>query len=308
MLTPEGTKLGYSRMWAAMKIRPEKKAAADKAAKVIAKYRARYEYVEKCTGVPWWFIGCLHMRESSCNFTTFLGNGEPLNRVTKLVPKGMGPFPTWEAGAIAALTHEKLHLVKVWDIPTGLFYFEAFNGPGYVSKGINSPYVWAFSNLYTSGKFIADGEFSPSTTDTQPGCAVLLVSLILQGLIPALAEKVITMATNTVAPIVKPSAVPSAGVTVGGGQNLATHLIVFVGAILGAMGLSQVHSMYDALTSSGLIGGLAVSGLAMMISHFNVNGSNQNTIDLIDKIVTSLTPAATAPMTLMDTHEDHAAA
>lgn len=317
-LTPEATRRGYERMFAAMKIRPEKQAKLDAVVKVILRGRSRYEAVEKETGVPWWFIGIIHMREASCNFKTYLGNGEPLTRTTRLVPKGRGPFASWEAGAIDALKLEGLNAITDWSLPTALFNFEKYNGFGYISKAVNSPYVWAWTTNYTRGKFIADGKFSASTIDPQPGCAAMLQILIATGLIPALINKVIPMAIDTInnainpapAPVATPSAVPSAGVTISKAQNLATHILAGLGALFAASGLTQVHTFYDAVTSSSLLGGLIVSGLAMLISHFNVNGSNDNTLDLVDKIVTALTPAQPHVSLMADAavHDDHAAA
>ena len=55
-----------------------------------------------------------------------------------------------------------------------LFKMEQFNGFGYRVKGINSPYLWSFSNHYTKGKFTRDGFFDPNAVSKQIGAAVLL--------------------------------------------------------------------------------------------------------------------------------------
>jgi lysozyme family protein len=49
------------------------------------------------TGVPWFVVAALHERESGADFATYLGNGEPLNRVTQLVPKG--PRAVYQLGS-----------------------------------------------------------------------------------------------------------------------------------------------------------------------------------------------------------------
>jgi lysozyme family protein len=302
-LTPENTHKGYEALWAKMVIRPEKKEGFARYANLIAAGRSEYEEVEKTTGVPWWFVGIIHLRESNCNFKTALHNGDPLwdrngNPLkTVHVPAGRGPFKTWAEGASDALRLEGLDKVKAWDLPTALFEFEKYNGLGYISKGVNSPYVWAGSNLYSRGKFVADGKFSSIFIDPQPGCAPMLQILIATGFIPALAKEVINMVTDAISPAapapvvpVSPASNTSTGVTVNPAQNLATHIITAIGVLFAATGLAQIHSTYDAITSSSLIGGLLVSGLAMLISHFNVNGSNTNTIDMIDKVLVALTP------------------
>jgi hypothetical protein len=55
-----------------------------------------------------------------------------------------------------------------------LYKLEGYNGYGYHSKDINSPYLWSFSNHYTKGKFIADKIYSPTAVSKQCGAAILL--------------------------------------------------------------------------------------------------------------------------------------
>jgi lysozyme family protein len=68
-------------------------------AKRLVAAKPRYQAVEKRTGVPWPFIAVTHEREASQRWDTQLGQGDPLNRVSVHVPKGRGPFSTWEDGA-----------------------------------------------------------------------------------------------------------------------------------------------------------------------------------------------------------------
>lgn len=304
-LTPENTRAGYTALWKKMQIRPDKKEGFDRYARLIAVGKPQYEEVEKATGAPWWFIGIIHLRESNCNFNTALHNGDPLRDrdgtplKTVHVPAGRGPFASWADAAIDAIRLQGLDKVQTWDIPAALYHFEAYNGFGYVRYNTNSPYLWAGTNLYSRGKFIADGRFSALFIDPQPGAAAMLMSMILLNLIPSLAKEVISMATTaTTASLPAPSANTSTGVTINASQNLATHIITAVGAVLAATGLAQVHGLYDMITNSSLIGGVIVSGLSLLISHFNVSGSNTNTIDLIDKVLVALTPVANkSPLT-----------
>jgi lysozyme family protein len=120
----------------------------------------------------------LHEREASCNFACYLGDGEPLDHVSHYVPKGRGPFKTFEDGAIDALVHEGFDKVKDWTLGSVLFHAEEFNGEGYHDHGLPSPYVFAGSNQYSHGKFDRDGHFNADLVDTQPGCAVMLQALI----------------------------------------------------------------------------------------------------------------------------------
>jgi hypothetical protein len=51
---------------------------------------------------------------------------------------------------------------------------------GYSRKGVPSPYVWAKTNQYRAGKYVADGVYDPNHVDTQNGCAALLVRMAAQ--------------------------------------------------------------------------------------------------------------------------------
>jgi lysozyme family protein len=141
--------------------------------------KARYQTVEKETGVPWFFIAVVHEREASQNWNTQLGQGDPLNRVSVHVPKGEGPFKTWEQGAIVAL-HDYPYADRNKDWTSGSFLtlLEQYNGEGYAEHGIPSPYIWSGTDQYHVGKYISDGVFSSHTVDVQDGCAGILLSMI----------------------------------------------------------------------------------------------------------------------------------
>lgn len=130
-------------------------------------FKDRYMWVSERTGIPWCLIASLHNKESSARFTRNLCNGEPLNQVTKLVPKGLGPWETWEASAIDALKLQKritdqLDVSNGWSFAEKLWWAECYNGLGYRSHNINTPYVWANSNHYTKGGYPSDGHYDPN--------------------------------------------------------------------------------------------------------------------------------------------------
>lgn len=156
---------------------PTFKKVADRLMATDAK--ARYKAVEKLTGVPWWFVAVVHEREASQNWNTQLGQGDPLNKKSTHVPKGRGPFtgPTaWEDAAVDALTKCAPFASKNTDWSPGgaLSMLEKYNGLGYANKGRPSPYIWAGTDQYVSGKYVADGVYDPNKVDTQLGCAGLL--------------------------------------------------------------------------------------------------------------------------------------
>ena len=137
---------------------------------------SRYKAVEKLTGVPYWFIAVVHEREASQKWDTYLGNGQLLKKKTTIVPKGRGPFKTWEDGAVDALVNCAPFAAKNkdWSIGGALTMLEQYNGLGYAQQGKPSPYVWAGTDQYEKGKYVADGKYSSETVDTQLGCAGLL--------------------------------------------------------------------------------------------------------------------------------------
>ena len=157
----------------------------------------RYRALEATTGVPWWFIGAVHLMECSCNFKQHIHNGDPLTARTVQVPAGRPvsgdpPF-TWEASANDAFElHGWLldHVRRLpdgtpdWTIPTVLWRLEAWNGFGYRSHhGIRSPYLWAGSNLEEPGRYTSDGVWDADAWSKQIGAAVILKERVGRGLI-----------------------------------------------------------------------------------------------------------------------------
>lgn len=149
--------------------------------KILAN-RDRYVPVSKATGVPWDVIGVIHYRESSGDFKGVLHNGEKIigtGRKTTLVPKGRGPFATWEEAAIDALVNAPPQAAKNkdWSTAGTLDILERYNGLGYRKKGLPSPYLWAGTDQYVKGKYVADGKYDPEHVDKQLGTAAILMRL-----------------------------------------------------------------------------------------------------------------------------------
>lgn len=171
------------KMWNAGKIMTNRMNEMKHLANLIFSYKEHfYDPVEKSTGVPWYVVGAIDCRESSFNHGSYLGNGDPLYKVTKHVPRGRGPFKSWYDGAIDAFDFDGMNHLPPgghWDIVTALIKCESYNGMGYASKGLPSPYVWGGTTIQQAGKYVADGHFSATTWDTQPGCAGIFMALKL---------------------------------------------------------------------------------------------------------------------------------
>lgn len=172
------------RRWA--KARPTRDFSAVARSLIAAK--PRYQTVAEKTGVPWFVIAVIHERESSQSWRASLAQGDPWNRASVHVPAGRGPFQSWEEAAIDALTDCAPHLArhKDWSVGGTLTELEQYNGLGYAARDVPSPYIWAGTDQYRSGKFVRDGVYDSAAVDRQPGCAALLQRMMQ--LDPSIAE------------------------------------------------------------------------------------------------------------------------
>jgi lysozyme family protein len=141
--------------------------------------KARYQGVSAKTAVPWFVVAVIHERESSQDWTRSLAQGDPWNRLSVHAPAGRGPFRSWEEAAIDALMVCPPHAARNsdWSIGGALTQLEAYNGFGYASRGVPSPYIWAGTDQYTSGKYVRDGVYDPTAVDRQLGGAGLLMAM-----------------------------------------------------------------------------------------------------------------------------------
>lgn len=176
----EGRQAGYAALWARCSLVQGSRQLAIDVAEGIVRDRARYEEVQQKTGVPWWWLGAIHQREAARSWSRNMHNGQPWNQKTTWVPKGRGPFSSWEEAAIDAMEYmdlDKAH-VPEWSIERALFEAERYNGWGYEKRGIMSPYVFAQTSLQERGKYVADGQFSAGTWDSQLGIAATILALM----------------------------------------------------------------------------------------------------------------------------------
>jgi lysozyme family protein len=148
-------------------------------------YDEKYDTVEDSICVPWYFTGILHAMEASFNFDCHIHNGDPLDKKTVHVPGGRPPVwlppNDWPSSAEDALSLEGFANQTDWSLARTLHRMEAYNGFGTRRKGIKTPYLWAFCNHYTKGKYVADGRWDPNAVSTQCGGAVMLKALITSG-------------------------------------------------------------------------------------------------------------------------------
>lgn len=142
--------------------------------------KARYEAVTAKTKVPWQAIAVTHERECAQNWAGSLAQGDRWDKVSVHVPKGRGPFPSWEAAAVDALMDCAPYAGRWndWSVGGMLTLLEKYNGVGYAAKGRPSPYIWSGTDQYVSGKYVRDGVYDPNVIDQQLGCAGLLKAMM----------------------------------------------------------------------------------------------------------------------------------
>lgn len=141
--------------------------------------RYQYDGIALKTGVPWFVIAVIHEREADQDFMANIAQGDPWNRVSVHIPKGRGPFNNFDEAAIDALTQcpPFASRWRDWSPGGALTLLEQYNGLGYANRGLPSPYIWAGTDQYQSGKYVADGVFDPNAVDRQLGCAGLLLAM-----------------------------------------------------------------------------------------------------------------------------------
>ena len=145
--------------------------------KIFEENKDKYEKVAEATGVPAELICAIHYREGSCNFSTYLHNGDPLGQTTTHVPAGLY-FEDWTDAAIDAINSQNPEIIKDGDFDSCMEYAERYNGLGYRNKGLASPYVWAGTTNYTGGMYVADGQFDANARDKRVGVAVMMKYLM----------------------------------------------------------------------------------------------------------------------------------
>ena len=149
----------FERLWSTCDILPSKMGEVNGAVSKIKANKSKYVEVEEATKVPWEVIAVIHKMEGNLDFTTCLHNGEKIintGRKTTLIPKNRGPFKTWSEAAIDAIHIEAARPIGWrWDIANTLYYLTSFNGWGYENKGINTPYLWSYTNHYTKGNIVS---------------------------------------------------------------------------------------------------------------------------------------------------------
>lgn len=277
----------YAANWRALTIRPERQSEATKTAQRLLAGKARYLIVQQMVGVPWWFVGLCHYRESGFDFDTYLGNGQSLHKRTTIVPIGRGPFDSFGDGAVDALTLQGFKGATDWSIERTCYRLEGFNGYGYHGKGVASPYLYGGSMLYgppqaKAGKYVRDHVFDPDFVDPQLGTLVVLKALC---------------ALDASIPFADPQVVQPAPIEADTHEDALAHGVLWAQQTLNALGADPALAE-DGISGKATMGmvrrfqaenGLKETGLldAMTLAEL------QQHLDRLHAPAASLTPAPT---------------
>ncbi len=153
----------------------------------VTRNRHRFLAVEDATFVPWWVVAFITIREAGFDWKKYrktgeldfdwngcLHNGQRWDRVTTIVPKGLGPWRSWEAAAIDAMNRRRRP--SSWSIVDSLWFLEQYNGLGYrkYHEPVKSPYIWGYTNRYTKGGYASDGKWSNNYVNKQIGAVAFM--------------------------------------------------------------------------------------------------------------------------------------
>lgn len=170
----------YETLFSTMTMRAHRLAEIERIWRKIETHAGDYKKIEKATSVPWFVVAIIHNLEASLRFDGHLHNGDSLDAHTTRVPRGrpesgQPPF-AWTDSAIDALRYKKLDRWDDWSLSGIAFILERYNGWGYRSNHpqVKSPYLWSFTDVYFSGKYVADRKFSTEAVSQQCGGLALL--------------------------------------------------------------------------------------------------------------------------------------
>lgn len=196
-MNQEGSVPWYREAFAECTIDSGYEKAVHKDVDLVLSGKEEYLLSQNATGIHWWIIGGIHFKEAGCDFKAILHNGQrgiigPVaiahNRKSTIVPKGVGPFATWQQATADAVKGPRWAKIKAGssDIGEILYAVERYNGTGYLTgagRAETSPYLWARSNINDDfGKYTSDGVFdSRASTQKTTGFALIIKELQKMG-------------------------------------------------------------------------------------------------------------------------------
>ena len=184
---PDGYKTMVLNLWSSMVVGAnlmgkQKKGHIAWYIKKLREGKARYisvsvELAKHGFDIPWEVIGVLHGLEASFDFNKQILNGQSIKKKTTWVPKGHGPWDTWEDSCLSGFIVETPYNPppRKWTVTGTALFLERWNGMGYWRKSNHpSPYLWSYSSAQKRGKYVSDGRFSSLAVSLQVGGMTML--------------------------------------------------------------------------------------------------------------------------------------
>jgi lysozyme family protein len=150
-----------------------------------------YESISEQTGLPPEILAVFHYRECEWDYLdgTFgvcIQNGDPLGVVTTNYPQGL-LFYSFEESALYEFQindkSDNYHAYNIGildldekpkDIIAMTAYINLYNGMDWRI----SSYIYSGTDIYSSGRFVADGEYDSESVDEKLGAFAILVALL----------------------------------------------------------------------------------------------------------------------------------
>jgi lysozyme family protein len=206
----------YAKLWDELVPTPSRVPELEKICTIGISHKATYAEVAQKVWMRndlWWVVFLIDQMEGGGGARTHLWNGDPLSHYTVNVPAGEpkighGPPFTFVESAVPALKHDGMDKITEWTGASTGYCFEAYNGWGYLSKPIVSPYLASWSNKYTKGKYTADHVYDANAVSGQPGALTILKVLVTL-------DKSIDLSGGKPAPLPAPKKEPTVNVITG---------------------------------------------------------------------------------------------
>lgn len=169
----ESLRAEYLKNWLESTINSSHRKSVERIVDKILEKKKIYEEACELSGYDFFFMVTAHYRECGNDLNRQLLNGQRWTQRTTLVPKGLGPFQSFQDSCKKAFDL-KPKMKNPRNISELLHALERHNGWGYRRRGIWSPYIWSYTTLYTTGYYTSDGNFSMKAVNRQSGCAAIL--------------------------------------------------------------------------------------------------------------------------------------
>jgi hypothetical protein len=112
--------------------------------------------------------------ECGQDWTLNIAQGDPWNKRSVHVPKGRGPFNSWEEAAIDALSIDGTDKVKLWSVERLCYELENTTGSAPAQRASTPRICGATATTTARGKYVADHVWDANAVSGQAGAMPIL--------------------------------------------------------------------------------------------------------------------------------------